>query len=395
MPPALNPLLILAASVSVTVLIVALSTLVLAWWRPSYPGWRSWAAGHTLVVLGMLIGTYRPPGLDRTSILLGNALLMIGAALFVGAYYRFARRSVPVALTAGLSASIPVVLGLLHWFTAAHDNITARVLLVSIYLTVCVGALVTLIVQQMRQERHLRGTYALHLWLFGSVFILTVPRSVTLAPGSHPDLTYAFTAPNVLMFTGVLVLSVGGAFAFWLLHDDRRRADMQALQDHLSDLAFRDELTGVLNRRGLEGAYARWRARPDSRVATLVVLDVDRFKDLNDRHGHAAGDAQLAALGGLLNRVAQRDDVAGRTGGDEFTMLLTGEAPDVEAQLSRLTETLGRRSELLSCSVSVGWTTVSPHDTWSDGLSRADEAMYVRKARRANPTIKFTPGVAR
>ena len=67
-----NPLPVLAASVSVTVLIVSLLTLLIAWWRPSYPGWRGWAAGHTLVVLGMLIGTFRPPQLEHLSILLGK-----------------------------------------------------------------------------------------------------------------------------------------------------------------------------------------------------------------------------------------------------------------------------------------------------------------------------------
>ncbi|AWT37516.1 GGDEF domain-containing protein [Deinococcus arenae] len=390
-----NPLPVLAASVSVTVLIVSLLTLLIAWWRPSYPGWRGWAAGHTLVVLGMLIGTFRPPQLEHLSILLGNALVMVGAALFVGAYYRFVGRSVPPALVTLHRVSVPLMLGALYWFTAGDDNITVRFLLISIYLTLCLAALLTLIVGQMRREPRLRGAYALQLWLFGLVFALTVPRSVTLGPGTQPHLTYAFTLPNILMFVGVLLLSVGGAFTFWLLHDDRRRAEMQALQDDLAELAFRDALTGVLNRRGLEGAYARWRGAPDSHAATLVVLDVDRFKELNDRHGHAAGDAHLAALGRLLRQVARADDLAGRLGGDEFTMLLTGAPQEVEGQLTHLTTTLSGGNGPLGCSVSVGWTTVAPLDPWIEALSRADAAMYARKANRRAPTLRFTPGVAR
>ncbi|GGL13792.1 GGDEF domain-containing protein [Deinococcus radiotolerans] len=389
----LNPLPVLAASVSVTVLVVALATLLIAWWRPSYPGWRGWAAGHTLMVLGMLIGSYRPPDLERASILAGNGLVMVGAALFVGAYYRFAAQSVPRPLLLLHRASVPLLLGALYWFTAAHDNITVRFLLVSTYLTLCLAALLTLIAQQMRREPLLRGSYALQLWLFALVFLLTLPRSLTLGPGTRPDLTYAFTLPNVLMFTAVLVLSVGGAFTFWLLHDDRRRVDMQALQDDLADLAFRDALTGVLNRRGLEGAYGRWRGRLDSRAATLIVLDVDRFKELNDQHGHVAGDMHLAALGRLLGQVAGPDDLAGRIGGDEFAMLLTGAPQTIEGQLAHLTKTLSPVSGPLGFSASVGWTTVAPLEAWPDALARADEAMYARKAGRP-ATIKFTPRAA-
>ncbi len=390
-----NPLPVLAASVSVTVLIVALMTLLVAWWRPSYPGWRGWAAGHTLVVLGMLVGTYRPPELEYTSVLVGNGLVMVGAALFVSAYYRFAGQAVPAALLVLHRVSVPLVLGALYWFTAGHNNITVRFLLVSLYLTLCLGALLTLFVRQMRREPRLRTSYALQLWLFAAVFLLTVPRSVTLGPGTRPDLTYAFTLPNVLMFVGALVLSVGGAFTFWLLHDDRRRADMQALQDDLAGLAFRDTLTGVLNRRGLEGGYARWRDCPHSSAATLVVLDVDQFKELNDQHGHAVGDAHLAALGQLMNQVARPDDLAGRIGGDEFAMLLTDAPHRVHEQLTRLTSALSGGGDALDLRVSAGWTTVSPFESWTEALSRADEAMYARKASRLATTLKFVPRAAR
>lgn len=120
----------------------------------------------------------------------------------------------------------------------------------------------------------------------------------------------------------------------------RKRAEAELL--HLSLV---DELTGLYNRRGflLHASRALERAAADGLAVTLAFFDMDRFKSINDAHGHLAGDQALREVATLLRRALRRDDVLGRFGGDEFVALLSGRPDDdlpgrlqsrIEAQLA-------------------------------------------------------------
>ena len=103
----------------------------------------------------------------------------------------------------------------------------------------------------------------------------------------------------------------------------------------LRDSAHRDPLTGLLNRAG----FAAWRAAnpaAEQRCA-MLALDLDGFKPINDRHGHAAGDAVLAAIGQWLTANTRAEDCAVRTGGDEFVLCLHGAAESAEAAAIEVT----------------------------------------------------------
>ncbi len=102
--------------------------------------------------------------------------------------------------------------------------------------------------------------------------------------------------------------------------------EVQALQTALQQQATRDVLTGLFNRRHLNDTLpALWAlARRDSRPLAVAIIDLDHFKQVNDRHGHDAGDRLLAAFGGLLAARLRRSDVACRYGGEEFCVLMPG-----------------------------------------------------------------------
>ncbi|MFC4638460.1 GGDEF domain-containing protein [Deinococcus hohokamensis] len=389
-PPLLNwsPLAVLAASTGLTVLVVALLTVAAAWLRPSYAGWRGWAAGHSLLVLGMLVGTLRTPQTALLSILLGNGLVMVGSGLFVQAFYRFAGARVDPRIRLTLRLAVPAILAALYVLSVIMDNLTARFFLVHAYLAVLALALVHLIMKQHQHE--LRSAYGLNLAVLGVVCALGLPRALSLS--LHPEAAYALNGPNVLMFVSVLVLSVGGTFTFWLLHDDRRRAEMGRLQHELAGYAFTDPLTSALNRRGLWRAFDRW-AGGGLLGATLVALDIDHFKLINDEQGHAVGDRHLVALSRLLHELAAEQDLVGRCGGDEFTVLLTGSPAQVKRQLQHLKERVHPVTGALGFGVSFGWTQVGPEDTLDAALNRADLAMYQQKLQRrlAGVNIAFVP----
>ena len=112
---------------------------------------------------------------------------------------------------------------------------------------------------------------------------------------------------------------------------DRRRYRWQSEHDGLTRL-YNYQQVRLLG----EAAFAR--ARAGGRPLTAIVADIDLFKQVNDRHGHAAGDEALRALGGWIAEVVGERGIAGRSGGDEFTILLEGDAGQAELLLQRLRE---------------------------------------------------------
>src|SRR5215510_11933711 len=119
--------------------------------------------------------------------------------------------------------------------------------------------------------------------------------------------------------------------------------------------------------------------------AALIYLDLDGFKRVNDRHGHAAGDAVLKAVAMVLDRHSRESDVVARVGGDEFVLLLwncseadaQAKAQMIEAAIARMTPT--HAGAVLQVGASCGVTMLLPLDRPQDLLDRADRAMYARK----------------
>jgi two-component system cell cycle response regulator len=153
----------------------------------------------------------------------------------------------------------------------------------------------------------------------------------------------------------------------------------------LEELAYNDELTRVYNRRFLSrqlSALVRSATR-HRRTLSLVLVDIDRFKSINDTHGHARGDAVLARVASRLQHVLREEDYAGRWGGEEFLVLL----PDVEeagaqATAERLRASVADRPVAgLRVTVSAGCATWAAGESPDDLLRRADAALYVAKRR--------------
>lgn len=157
-----------------------------------------------------------------------------------------------------------------------------------------------------------------------------------------------------------------------------------------------DELTLLFNRRGfLALADQQLRvARRQGTDSVLLYVDLDEFKTLNDRHGHAEGDKALIAVGRLLRRAVRDSDVVARLGGDEFTVLAI-DADRAGARLiqKRIEERVAKlnASGLLAGSISltVGHTRVRPtdHAPLAELLARADGLLYARKKRRQHMAL--------
>jgi diguanylate cyclase (GGDEF)-like protein len=162
------------------------------------------------------------------------------------------------------------------------------------------------------------------------------------------------------------------------LQEENRR--LQATVSQLEGLVYVDPLTGLSNRRYLETRLQQELAqhRRQGGSLSVLVLDLDGFKRLNDEHGHQEGDRALQWLGGFLRRTTRASDVCCRLGGDEFVVLLPGTATNEAALFAaRLKRCAAEQDSPVG--FSVGCATARRGDDSRQLLERADGAMYADK----------------
>jgi len=175
--------------------------------------------------------------------------------------------------------------------------------------------------------------------------------------------------------------------------------DQLELIGTLQDLATRDFLTGLPNRRNFLEESERLLAKAGQEPVTVVMLDIDHFKRVNDTYGHEAGDQALRAMAQTLHRHTRRDDVCGRFGGEEFCMLIRGldrqAAIDHLEQLRRDVEAMDIPIDggTLRITVSIGACQRSPQfPTLHALLTEADRHLYLAKAGGRNQLRGLTDG---
>jgi diguanylate cyclase (GGDEF)-like protein len=171
-----------------------------------------------------------------------------------------------------------------------------------------------------------------------------------------------------------------GMFVLFMLASD--------LSEQMKEIAVRDQLTGVLNRHGLtercESAFSNFQKK--RMPVSIIMIDIDRFKHINDEHGHSVGDAALVHFANTLKDDRREDDILARVGGEEFALVLPGfDLPStmrIAGELCSRVETtplhLGQIE--LTMTASFGVATLSRKDgRLSDAIDRADRALYRSK----------------
>ncbi|CDG81915.1 GGDEF domain-containing protein [Janthinobacterium agaricidamnosum] len=176
---------------------------------------------------------------------------------------------------------------------------------------------------------------------------------------------------------------------------EQRIHTLEAKLQHMSELVREDQLTGSLNRRGLDDVFERETARSDRRGTPLCIamLDLDDFKRLNDKYGHLAGDAALKHLVKIVKETLRSMDVIARFGGEEFLILLPETTVDAaSATMTRLQRELTKHfflhdNEKVLITFSAGVALRHAHEDQAALVKRADRAMYQAKQTGKNRVV--------
>jgi diguanylate cyclase (GGDEF)-like protein len=182
----------------------------------------------------------------------------------------------------------------------------------------------------------------------------------------------------------------------------RQKEELVAALATIRTLATIDELTSLANRHHMNevlGAHERREPSPDKPVC-IALLDIDFFKNINDRYGHAGGDAVLRTFAGAARAELRAGDVLARWGGEEFLLMLPDTAlAEAAVVLRRMAERVGAmRIRELDCEMTItfsaGLVERSGTEPFTDTISRADRAMYIAKSSGRNQVIPIGVGAA-
>jgi diguanylate cyclase (GGDEF)-like protein len=248
-------------------------------------------------------------------------------------------------------------------------------------------------------REHLRKLDRRQWWMWSStvmvILLLTLGVASFAFPAmlNHESSSYSFYLnQSVRALVGMVLI-----FAVYLIYQQlvvmrlrsqladqiQSLAKVESLATEVYKLAALDQLTGLYNRRSGEQRLAQEmsRAQRHGRPLTLLLMDIDGLKQVNDTHGHAAGDLVLKGFAERLQKAIRGSDLAVRLGGDEFMVLL----PECRAEEVR--HVLGRVEGLeveyghqkIRCQFSRGWTDFKFGETPQELLKRADDALYEDK----------------
>lgn len=356
----------------------ALMSVVLYFLRRNFPpsikGLAAWATGPAIIFLSTLLVGARGSIPDTFSMVGGNLALFVGLTLL----YLGSQRFVGVPPSDRLWGSLILAMApVLFWFSQTKPHYGMFLMSISVFLAaLSISHLVLLLRHGARDfATSLTASALLVLSMIQVarfVFALDLPADSSLF-----SLTPTQSAIMTLYAFCTLLIPIG----LVLMATDKLRAEFENLASH-------DYLTGALTRRALIEACEQelCRCRRQQRATSLLMLDLDRFKSINDNHGHLVGDQLLRELSATVTSLLRRPDRFGRFGGEEFVVLLP-ETPLEGARVvaERIRTKVAESHGPVSCTVSIGATTWHDDDTKVESLlARADAALYEAKAAGRN-----------
>jgi diguanylate cyclase (GGDEF)-like protein len=358
--------------------------------RGDAQGSRYWALANILLCIGLAMSFTKFFLDNRWFFVLGAVVLTCGMGLQYVGLQKFKREAVTwwVPVTA-----VSLVLVQTVWFHALHQDAQGRMIANSlVYAAISIACARLLMVPA---PAPLKTAYKFTAITFLALAGTLIGRAILtyIAPAqSFGEQPFPPISPRLFFFSSMLQMCL--TFGFVLMMNYRLVTDLRVL-------AVRDPLTGVLNRRSLEdeASYLLARCDRNNETMTMMMIDVDHFKAVNDEYGHQAGDEVLKHLVATVNATIRTGDYFARYGGEEFCVMLpltTKEEALVLAE--RLRQKYADTptqidSKSIASTISIGLTdTHQAGVEFANLVSLADQAMYqAKRAGRNRVVVSICP----
>lgn len=359
----------------------ALAMLYVSQVHGKEPAMRYWTAGFLALSLGVALVLQRQHVPLPLSVAVGNPLILLGFTMMYAGTAVFLDRSVKwLWLVAIVLTNWAVQI---YWGVIAPWTALRALVFILANSIICV-LMIRELLRASGTSSHVT-TFRVLAAIYG-IFLLASLLHVgnVMTAGASP-LFSGGLAEALWLATGQAVVFFS-PFGFLLMTSQR-------LQLRLDRLANEDELTGVLNRRAFlaQSRHALMKGPRDA-PASILALDIDRFKQINDRYGHAAGDAVLRHFTQTVGQQLRDGDLFARVGGEEFWILLPDTDLGGATQLAERIRTAVEQSPAplgehgVDVSVSIGVARASGDDV-SIAASIADEALYRAKTQGRNRVV--------
>lgn len=343
--------------------------------REDHDGLRALICALALNAVAYTLFALRGRIPDFWSICAGNVAIVGCHALLIFAIAEFQRRRVPPWLLWSPVAIIGVAFG------AFMSDIAIRVTISSAVFLVQDLVLLRLLLGDLRKTAG-RGQHLIVVAIAINLVIMVYRAFIAFTdPHFIHHITDAGTSQTLVYLSAFVSLTLA-AVGFLLM--TKESADEKTRQ-----MAMTDKLTACWNRFRIEEVAQQELARLQ-RYATpvsLIMIDIDHFKSINDKFGHATGDAILQGFAATARACIRNTDVLGRWGGEEFVVVLPASGFSAAADTAeRIRQAVEAAAYLggIRITVSLGFSSCQSTDTWSDWLRRADTALYQAKARGRN-----------
>lgn len=372
------PLVILSISFVVALAMSGILFVIAKSYPKNIRGLMDWSLSALILALSLSLFIARGTIPDLLSIVLANLMLLTGFMLMNRGLRKFSGTRSKTGRPALVLFVSSYVL-LLLWFTYVQPDIGMRVATQSLFtLAVIVDQLIIVLKQ-------LPGTTGRKLLGFSLTLLIAsrVARLAGLIFGyDHPTGVFD-TSISQLAFIAIPSVTIPlGTISLIMLASEKLRQDLEFTSRH-------DDLTQCLNKKSALDELKREisRAKRHGNRLSIMIVDLDNFKDINDTHGHLEGDNVLIAFSRNAKSCLRKADQLSRFGGDEFMAIL----PDTSLELASLVANRfhgeGIESQPIAWSVSIGvaeW--LGQDDSVAALLTRADEALYKAKACGRNQT---------
>jgi diguanylate cyclase (GGDEF)-like protein len=360
--------------------------------RGNGSGYVDWLIGIAIHATGLVV-----LGIDRVApeawaVASGNVVVAVSTLPYVRAMAHLHGRRAPMRALAILTVVVAIAT---FWFTFAMPSIPLRLGAIGVQFLTAQAVLLALMVGGLRTEPG--RAYRVLLALVATTTATTLLRTIWYAVGPEaPDVDGASSI--VLFFTNLVFFATSG-LAYVGVLEDRNRRGVEAATGELARISRTDALTGLANRGHFDATLRLEveRSVRHGRPLSLAILDLDRFKAVNDRHGHVVGDHVLRRTAAALTRTSRVHDLAARIGGEEFALLLPdtdavgGHALAERARAAIGTPPGGTGAGDVVVTASVGIAQWVPGEDAEGLYARADEALYAAKRGGRDRTV-VAPG---